>query len=178
MTFSVQLASFWNETLHTFPAVHGSIMYWLCTDWGARTEPSHVTKVAFNLSTVLQQYHEDGARIEAAFRRYIHRADPKQKEDSYEIIVCHANVIRYFVCRFVSPAGSVLTAQPRPSCFADHRVFNYAANAFHKIFFLIEHVLHLCHCALKGILNRKFLFNVNTLAATYSLGGSSSCASD
>ncbi|KAM9822578.1 serine/threonine-protein phosphatase PGAM5, mitochondrial isoform 1-T1 [Syngnathus typhle] len=45
------------------------------------------------------QYHEDGARIEAAFRRYIHRAEPKQKEDSYEIIVCHANVIRYFVCR-------------------------------------------------------------------------------
>lgn len=45
------------------------------------------------------QYHEDGARIEAAFRRYIHRADPKQKEDSFEIIVCHANVIRYFVCR-------------------------------------------------------------------------------
>ncbi|XP_028852122.1 serine/threonine-protein phosphatase PGAM5, mitochondrial isoform X2 [Denticeps clupeoides] len=44
-------------------------------------------------------YHEDGARIEAAFRRYIHRADGKQKEDSYEIIVCHANVIRYFVCR-------------------------------------------------------------------------------
>ncbi|XP_061907628.1 serine/threonine-protein phosphatase PGAM5, mitochondrial isoform X2 [Entelurus aequoreus] len=44
-------------------------------------------------------YHEDGARIEAAFRRYIHRANPKQKEDSYEIIVCHANVIRYFVCR-------------------------------------------------------------------------------
>ncbi|XP_076127243.1 serine/threonine-protein phosphatase PGAM5, mitochondrial isoform X2 [Alosa pseudoharengus] len=44
-------------------------------------------------------YHEDGARIEAAFRRYIHRADVKQKEDSYEIIVCHANVIRYFVCR-------------------------------------------------------------------------------
>ncbi|XP_036385238.1 serine/threonine-protein phosphatase PGAM5, mitochondrial-like isoform X1 [Megalops cyprinoides] len=45
------------------------------------------------------QYHEDGARIEAAFRRYIHRADVQQKEDSYEIIVCHANVIRYFVCR-------------------------------------------------------------------------------
>ncbi|XP_059510893.1 serine/threonine-protein phosphatase PGAM5, mitochondrial isoform X1 [Stegostoma tigrinum] len=45
------------------------------------------------------QYHEDGARIEAAFRRYIHRADLKQENDSYEIIVCHANVIRYFVCR-------------------------------------------------------------------------------
>ncbi|KAM4634329.1 serine/threonine-protein phosphatase PGAM5, mitochondrial-like [Polymixia lowei] len=44
-------------------------------------------------------YHEDGARIEAAFRHYIHRAAVEQTEDSYEIIVCHANVIRYFVCR-------------------------------------------------------------------------------
>ncbi|CAM5100967.1 unnamed protein product [Natator depressus] len=45
------------------------------------------------------QYYEDGARIEAAFRNYIHRADAKQEEDSYEIFVCHANVIRYIVCR-------------------------------------------------------------------------------
>lgn len=59
-----------------------------------------------------QQYHEDGARIEAAFRRYIHRADPKQKEDSYEIIVCHANVIRYFVCRFVFACYSVRSLFP------------------------------------------------------------------
>jgi len=41
----------------------------------------------------------DGARIEAAFRKYIHRASPKQKDDSFEVIICHANVIRYFVCR-------------------------------------------------------------------------------
>ncbi|XP_021953898.1 serine/threonine-protein phosphatase PGAM5, mitochondrial isoform X1 [Folsomia candida] len=47
----------------------------------------------------LHQYFEDGARIEAAFRKYFHRAHPDQKEDSYELIVCHANVIRYFVCR-------------------------------------------------------------------------------
>ncbi|XP_063820777.1 serine/threonine-protein phosphatase PGAM5, mitochondrial isoform X2 [Pseudophryne corroboree] len=45
------------------------------------------------------EYYEDGARIEAAFRNLIHRADPKQDEDSYEIIICHANVIRYIVCR-------------------------------------------------------------------------------
>ncbi|XP_071428516.1 serine/threonine-protein phosphatase PGAM5, mitochondrial isoform X2 [Pithys albifrons albifrons] len=44
-------------------------------------------------------YYEDGARIEAAFRNFIHRADTKQEEDSYEIYVCHANVIRYIVCR-------------------------------------------------------------------------------
>lgn len=41
----------------------------------------------------------DGPRIEAAFKRYFYRASPIQKEDSYEIYVCHANVIRYFVCR-------------------------------------------------------------------------------
>ncbi|KAK7895596.1 hypothetical protein WMY93_020921 [Mugilogobius chulae] len=55
--------------------------------------------ISKHLPGVDLQYHEDGARIEAAFRRYIHRAEPSQKEDSYEIIVCHANVIRYFVCR-------------------------------------------------------------------------------
>jgi len=44
-------------------------------------------------------YEQDGARIEAAFRKYFHRADPQQEKDSYEIIVCHANVIRYFACR-------------------------------------------------------------------------------
>ncbi|KAM4052662.1 serine/threonine-protein phosphatase PGAM5, mitochondrial isoform 2-T2 [Anomaloglossus baeobatrachus] len=45
------------------------------------------------------EYYEDGPRIEAAFRNYIHRAEPKQEEDTYEIIICHANVIRYIVCR-------------------------------------------------------------------------------
>ncbi|XP_022101968.1 serine/threonine-protein phosphatase PGAM5, mitochondrial-like isoform X2 [Acanthaster planci] len=45
------------------------------------------------------KFYEDGARIEAAFRKYFHRADPDQVKDSYEILVCHANVIRYFVCR-------------------------------------------------------------------------------
>ncbi|XP_026472460.1 serine/threonine-protein phosphatase Pgam5, mitochondrial-like isoform X2 [Ctenocephalides felis] len=44
-------------------------------------------------------FYQDGARIEAGFRKYFHRADPDQKEDSYTMIVCHANVIRYFVCR-------------------------------------------------------------------------------
>jgi len=45
------------------------------------------------------QYLEDGARIEAAFRHYFHRAPPEQEKDSYEVLVCHGNVIRYFVCR-------------------------------------------------------------------------------
>ncbi|XP_058803376.1 serine/threonine-protein phosphatase PGAM5, mitochondrial-like [Phymastichus coffea] len=43
--------------------------------------------------------HQDGPRIEAAFRKYVHRAEPHEHEDRYSVLVCHANVIRYFVCR-------------------------------------------------------------------------------
>ena len=46
-----------------------------------------------------KDYYVDGSRIEAAFRKYFHRASPDQSKDSYELVVCHANVIRYFVCR-------------------------------------------------------------------------------
>lgn len=47
----------------------------------------------------MHKFYTDGARIEAAFRKYVHRAPPNQEKDSYEVFVCHANVIRYFVCR-------------------------------------------------------------------------------
>ncbi|CAF0732449.1 unnamed protein product [Didymodactylos carnosus] len=39
------------------------------------------------------------ARLETAFHTYFHRPLTNQTEDSHEIIVCHGNVIRYFVCR-------------------------------------------------------------------------------
>lgn len=45
------------------------------------------------------QFFQDSARIEAAFRKYFHRAPPDQTEDTYTILVCHANVIRFFVCK-------------------------------------------------------------------------------
>ncbi|QQP36579.1 Phosphoglycerate mutase family member 5 [Caligus rogercresseyi] len=37
-------------------------------------------------------FHIDGSRIEAAFRKYFHQL-------SIDILVCHGNVIRYFLCR-------------------------------------------------------------------------------
>lgn len=46
-----------------------------------------------------ENFYQDGARIEAAFRKYFHRALPNQESDTYDILVCHANVIRYFLCR-------------------------------------------------------------------------------
>ena len=45
------------------------------------------------------EYYEASARIEAAFRKFIHRGEPEQDFESNDVIVCHANVIRYFVCR-------------------------------------------------------------------------------
>jgi serine/threonine-protein phosphatase PGAM5 len=45
------------------------------------------------------EYYKDSSRIEAGFREFIHRADPDQEGESHDVIVCHANVIRYYVCR-------------------------------------------------------------------------------
>lgn len=45
------------------------------------------------------QIHRESARIEAGFREYMHRADPDSPSLSCTLIIAHANVIRYFVCR-------------------------------------------------------------------------------
>ena len=68
-----------------------------------------------------QAFFTEGARIEAGFRKHLHRADPEPKADDeakasddhnnnaeveaklpveeIDILVCHGNVIRYFMCR-------------------------------------------------------------------------------
>lgn len=45
------------------------------------------------------EFYEEGARIEAAFRKHMHRAGPTQHHDSVDVLVCHGNVIRYFLMR-------------------------------------------------------------------------------
>ncbi|XP_023335751.1 serine/threonine-protein phosphatase PGAM5, mitochondrial [Eurytemora carolleeae] len=71
-------------------------------------------------------FFQEGSRIEAGFRKYFHRADPSQSETSVDILVCHGNVIRYFVCRALQldPAawlrmsvhnGSITILEIRPS---------------------------------------------------------------
>lgn len=56
---------------------------------------------------VPHEFFQEGAAIEAAFRKYFHRADPKQEKTSVDILVCHGNVIRYFICRALQfdPSG-------------------------------------------------------------------------
>eukprot|EP00794_Sanderia_malayensis_P014406 gene14406-15906_t len=64
---------------------------------GAPCPPEPSSSSSWNPET--WEFYQDGSRIEAAFRKYFHRAPPEQLDDSHELIVCHANVIRYFVCR-------------------------------------------------------------------------------
>ncbi|OQR75238.1 serine/threonine-protein phosphatase PGAM5 [Tropilaelaps mercedesae] len=45
------------------------------------------------------RFFQDGARIEAAFRKYFYRAKPSQEKTERVLLVCHANVIRYFLFR-------------------------------------------------------------------------------
>ena len=40
------------------------------------------------------EFYQEGARIEAAFRKYFYRAEPSQEKTSVEVLVCHGNVIR------------------------------------------------------------------------------------
>ncbi|CAF1031210.1 unnamed protein product [Didymodactylos carnosus] len=41
----------------------------------------------------------DKSRIDHAFRTYFHRAMPSQSSDTHDIIVFHANLLRYFICK-------------------------------------------------------------------------------
>jgi len=59
----------------------------------------NVSKSKEQTAKKLHNYFVDGPRIESAFRKYFRRASYDQKEDSTEIVVCHANVIRYFAMR-------------------------------------------------------------------------------
>ncbi|KAI3389632.1 hypothetical protein SNEBB_001346 [Seison nebaliae] len=62
------------------------------------TEPPHK-----NWHPDLRMIEREGSRIEHAFDKYIRRRSNPSKDDEgndeYQIIVCHANVIRYFLCR-------------------------------------------------------------------------------
>lgn len=64
-----------------------------------REGPPYPTEPPLSKWTHKHAYWEESARIESGFRTFIHRAEPTQEHESNEVIVCHANVIRYFLCR-------------------------------------------------------------------------------
>ena len=61
-----------------------------------RPVPS-ISREHWNVSDT--DFFRDGARIEAAFKHHIHRADNDEIDSYSTVLVCHGNVIRYIVCR-------------------------------------------------------------------------------
>ncbi|XP_039266250.2 serine/threonine-protein phosphatase PGAM5, mitochondrial-like [Styela clava] len=45
------------------------------------------------------KYFSDSQRIESAFRKFVYRPKLSDSDEPVEVYVCHANVIRYFLCR-------------------------------------------------------------------------------
>lgn len=64
-----------------------------------REGPPYPTEPPLSKWAPEAKYWEESARIEAGFRKFIHRAEEDQTDESYEVITCHGNVIRYFICR-------------------------------------------------------------------------------
>jgi len=62
-------------------------------------------------------------RMERVFHRYIHRPLASQTEDSHELIVCHANVIRYFACRALQVPADAWLRFNLFHCSITHLVF-------------------------------------------------------
>jgi serine/threonine-protein phosphatase PGAM5 len=71
--------------------------------------PAHNIPGGKASASIVQKTDEQHPRIEASFQRYIYRADPPAEDDDdeasdkqkheFEVIVCHANVVRYFLFR-------------------------------------------------------------------------------
>lgn len=76
----------------------------LCEGAPCPPEPPHP-----NWAPSDSEFFQDSAVIEAGFRKFFHRARVEQKHDSNILLVCHANVIRYMVCR-------ALQLQPEAWC--------------------------------------------------------------
>lgn len=86
-----------------------------------QSRPAHHIPGGKATSSIINKTDENHPRIEKAFAKYFHRADkPRETDDGteagqpqdgesdkptpnpkheFEVIVCHANVVRYFLCR-------------------------------------------------------------------------------
>lgn len=58
----------------------------------------------------------DGVRIERAFQRLVRRASESADKDECYVVVCHANVIRYFVCRALQLPPEAWLRMSLPHC--------------------------------------------------------------
>ena len=64
----------------------------------------------------------DSQRIEAAYRQICRRPSAEQPGDTYEVVVCHANVIRFVVCRALQNAPEAWLRMSLPHASLTHLV--------------------------------------------------------
>ncbi|GIY62974.1 hypothetical protein CDAR_376381 [Caerostris darwini] len=69
----------------------------LCEGFFCQAEPPYAAHKIPEQSVV----QENHCRIKKAFQTYFYRASPSHKSPVTEIIVCNANVIRYFTCKLL-----------------------------------------------------------------------------
>ena len=50
--------------------------------------------------------------MEKAFKQYFHWADFQDQTDTIDILVCHANVVRYFICRYYPATCIIICMKP------------------------------------------------------------------
>eukprot|EP00656_Telonema_subtile_P026630 TRINITY_DN28610_c0_g1_i1.p1 TRINITY_DN28610_c0_g1~~TRINITY_DN28610_c0_g1_i1.p1 ORF type:complete len:130 (+),score=15.61 TRINITY_DN28610_c0_g1_i1:70-459(+) len=80
---------------------------------------------------------KDSQACEEAFNRYIHR--PISDESTCDVIVCHANIIRYFLCRSLQVPPEAWLRFSLPHCSMTSVVISgngnvkvsYVGSAFH-----------------------------------------------
>nr|CAB3264804.1 serine/threonine-protein phosphatase PGAM5, mitochondrial-like [Phallusia mammillata] len=56
----------------------------------------------------LERVERDSSRMDESFEYFMHRADADQDGDSYELFVCHGNLIRYFLCKLLQLPTSAM----------------------------------------------------------------------
>ena len=59
----------------------------------------YIHKIYTSFYFVFQDYFVNGPRMESAFRKHFFRADKSQTDQSFEIIVGHGNLFRFFTLR-------------------------------------------------------------------------------
>jgi hypothetical protein len=101
--------------------------YWLLT---LSYRPCHHIPGVKVTNKIIETTDHNHERIEKAYKTYFYRADepdpdlkdgPTEKHE-FEIVVCHANVIRYFLMRYDLPIIAYA-----PNCFHPCLTFSFAS---------------------------------------------------
>ena len=94
-----------------FPEVplHSSELLWEFRWWKVFTDATQTLS-----DEELEQIEQTKQRIETAFRRYFTLSATEMEQR--EILVCHGNIIRYFICRALQTSVESLSSMESANC--------------------------------------------------------------